>query len=122
MIRALIKLENFPNHFLYVYRLVNPSVVEQLQKAREEKLEYDRLLNQRAGLQVTFALLYAGLACIFLLAAIWLGLWFANRLANPIASLVAAARRVSDGDLDTKVDMALGKGDLALPRPPLSTA
>jgi two-component system nitrogen regulation sensor histidine kinase NtrY len=122
VIRALIKLENFPNHFLYVYRLVNPSVVEQLQKAREEKLEYDRLLNQRAGLQVTFALLYAGLACIFLLAAIWLGLWFANRLANPIASLVAAARRVSDGDLDTKVDMALGKGDLALPRPPLSTA
>ena len=114
VIRALIKLENFPNHFLYVYRLVNPSVVEQLQKAREEKLEYDRLLNQRAGLQVTFALLYAGLACIFLLAAIWLGLWFANRLANPIASLVAAARRVSDGDLDTKVDMALGKGDLAL--------
>ena len=62
VIRALIKLENFPNHFLYVYRLVNPSVVEQLQKAREEKLEYDRLLNQRAGLQVTFALLYAGVA------------------------------------------------------------
>jgi two-component system nitrogen regulation sensor histidine kinase NtrY len=48
------------------------------------------------------------------MAAIWLGLWFANRLANPIAGLVAAARRVSDGDLDAKVDMALGKGDLAL--------
>ena len=113
VIRALIKLENFANYYLYVYRLVNPSVVEQLAKAREEKLEYDRLLNQRAGLQVTFALLYSGLACIFLLAAIWLGLWFANRLANPIAGLVAAARRVSDGDLDAKVEVAPGKGDLA---------
>jgi two-component system nitrogen regulation sensor histidine kinase NtrY len=113
VIRALIKLDNFPNHFLYVYRLVNPSVVEQLEKAREEKLEYDRLLNQRAGLQVTFALLYSGLACIFLLAAIWLGLWFANRLANPIARLVAAARQVSEGDLDAKVPVAPGTGDLA---------
>jgi len=114
VIRGLAKLENFDNRYLYVYRLVNPAVIEQLTKAREEKLEYDRLMNQRAGVQLTFGLLYLGLAFIFLLSAIWLGIWFADRLAKPIGSLVGAARRVADGDYDAKVATRSGNDDLAV--------
>ena len=68
VVRALINLHNFPSHYLYVYRTLNPSVLEQLAKTRAAKAEYDQLLEQRVGVQVTFALMYAGVSLIFLLA------------------------------------------------------
>ena len=113
LIRAMVKLRNFDSHFLYVYRSVNPEVIQQLAKARAEKAEYDKLLGQRTGLQLTFALMYSGVMFVFLLAAIWLGMWFADRLVEPIVNLVGAARRVSTGQLDAKVDVRKGAGDLA---------
>jgi two-component system nitrogen regulation sensor histidine kinase NtrY len=113
LIRALVKLKNFDNHFLYVYKTVNPEVIVQLTKAKAEKAEYDRLRDQRTGLQVTFALMYSGVMFVFLLAAIWLGMWFADRLVEPVVNLVGAARRVSRGELDAKVDVRKGTGDLA---------
>ena len=73
VIRALIKLKSFADHYLYVYRTINPEVIRQLAKARAEKAEYDRLRDQRTGLQLTFAFMYSGVMFVFLLAAIWLG-------------------------------------------------
>ena len=113
VIRALIKLTAYPSHYLYVYRLVNPSVLEQLEKTRAGKAEYDQLMEQRVGVQVTFALMYAGVSLIFLLAAIWLGLWYADRLVAPVVKLLYAARRVSGGDLGAKVEVGDDPGDLA---------
>jgi len=113
VIRGLVKLPNFDNHFLYVYRLVDPDVIAQLSKASEEKIEYDRLMQQRAGVQITFALMYAGVTFIFLLAAVWLGLWFADRLVAPVVGLVHASRRVSRGDFDAKVSVDDSTGDMA---------
>ncbi len=113
VIRALVKLKTFSDHYLYVYRLVNPLVVEQLAKARAEKAEYERLRDDRFGVQITFALMYAGGAFMFLLAAIWLGFGFADRLVEPVVGLVEAARQVSTGKLDVKVTAREGTGDLA---------
>lgn len=112
IIRALIKLTNYPSEYLYVYRAINPSVIDQLDETRAAKAEYDQLLEQRSGVQITFALMYAGVSLIFLLAAIWLGLWFADRIVAPVVSLLSAARRVSAGDLDAKVTEVQGPGDL----------
>lgn len=112
IIRALIKLTNYPSEYLYVYRAINPSVIDQLDETRAAKTEYDQLLEQRSGVQITFALMYAGVSLIFLLAAIWLGLWFADRIVAPVVSLLNAARRVSAGDLDAKVTEVQGPGDL----------
>ena len=111
MVRALIKLQNFPSHYLYVYRASIPPVIEQLDKTREAKAEYDQLLEQRTGVQVTFALMYAGVSLIFLLAAIWLGLWFSDRLVAPIVRLLDAARRVS-GAISMPRSAVEGPGDL----------
>lgn len=112
VIRALIKLTSFPSHYLYVYRAVNPQVIDQLDETRAAKAEFDQLLGQRSGVQVTFALMYAGVSLVFLLSAIWLGLWFADRIVAPVVSLLNAARRVSAGDLDAKVTEVKGPGDL----------
>jgi two-component system nitrogen regulation sensor histidine kinase NtrY len=44
-----------------------------------------------------------GFAVILILAAIWLGLWFAERLSRPVGRLASAAQRVGEGDLDVRV-------------------
>jgi two-component system nitrogen regulation sensor histidine kinase NtrY len=113
VVRALIKLQNFPDHYLYVYRVINASVLDQLAKTRDAKAEYDKLMQQRLGVQLTFAMMYAVVAFVFLLAAVWSGLWFSDRLVAPIVRLLDAARRVSRGDLDTKVETIDGPDDLA---------
>ena len=113
LIRALIRLEKLEGHYLYVYRLVNPEVISQLEKARNQRQQFAELMAQRYALQLNFAALFAGLALIFLLSAIWLGLLFSNRLVQPIVGLVPAARRVSSGELDTKVSTVRATGDLA---------
>jgi two-component system nitrogen regulation sensor histidine kinase NtrY len=113
IVRALIKLTGFPSHYLYIYRAVNPSVIEQLAKTRAGKAEYDRLMEQRLGVQITFALMYAGVSFIFLLSAIWLGLWLADRIVAPVVRLLDASQRVAAGDLDAKVSIIEGPGDLA---------
>jgi two-component system nitrogen regulation sensor histidine kinase NtrY len=112
VVRALIKLPEFDNEYLYVYRVVNPSVIDQLQKTREAKQEYDRLMSQRLGVQLTFALMYGVVSFVFLLAAIWTGLWFSDRLVAPIVRLLDASRRVTAGQLDAKVDVIEGPPDL----------
>ena len=113
VIRALIKLEKIDGYYLYLYRLVNPEVIKQLGKAKNQREQFDNLIAQRQSLQLNFAALYAGVAFIFLLSAIWLGLLFSNRLVQPIVSLVTAAQNVSAGKLDTKVLINKSTGDLA---------
>jgi two-component system, NtrC family, nitrogen regulation sensor histidine kinase NtrY len=112
IVRSLIKLQNFPNQYLYVYRVVSPLVIDQLVKTRAAKAEYDALLTQRTGVQLTFALVYALVTLILLLAAIWLGLWFADRLVTPIIRLLNASRQVADGNFNAKVLTIDGPGDL----------
>ena len=111
-IRALIKLTAFDGRYLYISRNVDADVLRQLEKARESKVEFDQLLNQRQGVQVTFGLMYAGVALVFLLSAVWTGLWFADRLVEPIINLVNAARRVAVGDFREKVPTRDGPSDL----------
>ena len=112
LVRALIKLQSFPTHYFYVYRFISPTVIEQLTTTREAKAEYDRLLNQRTGVQLTFGMMYALVAFVFLLAAMWIGLWFSDRLVAPIVRILDASRRVAQGDFAAKVSTIEGIGDL----------
>jgi two-component system nitrogen regulation sensor histidine kinase NtrY len=113
VVRALLKLNAYPSHYVYIYRTISPSAVEQLAKTRAGKAEYDQMLAQRSGLQITFALMYAGVSFVFLLSAIWLAMWLADRLVAPVVKLLDGARRVSAGDLDTKVEGIAGTDELA---------
>lgn len=112
LVRALIKLQGYPSHFLYIYRLVSPVVIDQLTKTRDAKADYDKLLKQRVGIQLTFATVYAVVALIFLLASVWVGMWFSDRLVAPIVRLLSASREVAKGDFNAKVDVIDGPGDL----------
>jgi two-component system nitrogen regulation sensor histidine kinase NtrY len=112
LIRALMKLQGYPGDYIYIYRLISPTVIDQLTKTRDAKAQYDLLQQQRVGVQLTFALVYALVALIFLLAAIWAGMWFSDRLVQPMVRLLNASRDVARGDFNAKVTVIEGPGDL----------
>ncbi|MAM93426.1 PAS domain-containing sensor histidine kinase [Parvibaculum sp.] len=109
-IRALMALPSLDDTYLYVARFVDAQVLEHLAETRAAVSEYESLETRRNQFQITFALIYVTVALITLLAAIWLGLWAANRIVDPISRLVRAAERVSVGDLRARVPVS-GTGD-----------
>ena len=112
VVRALVKLQGYQSEYLYLYRIISPVVLDQLVKTRSAKAKYDEMLKYRLGYQLTYASAFALLALVFLLASIWVGLRFSDRLVEPLVRLLAAARRVAQGDFNAKVATIEGPGDL----------
>lgn len=103
-IRALIRLERFVDTFLMVGRFVDAKVLDHVQKTRSAVSAYQSLEQVRSDLEMLFALIFVVVALLLLFVAVWVGLNFANKLAKPIASLVAATDRVRAGDLTARVE------------------
>ncbi|MHA1568091.1 MAG: ATP-binding protein [Alphaproteobacteria bacterium] len=102
-VRALVQLQRFVDTYLFVGRFVDAEVLGYMERASSAVTDYRRLEGQRSGIQITFSLIFVVVALMLLLAAVWLGLTFANQLARPLSRLVAAAERVRAGDLLTRV-------------------
>jgi two-component system, NtrC family, nitrogen regulation sensor histidine kinase NtrY len=110
---ALIKLAAYPETFLHVAREVDALAVESPTIARNAAVEYLAIDARRKGVQVAFASMYALIALILLLSAIWLGLSFANRLVAPIRRMIHATDQVSSGNFYVQVPVRRSEGDLA---------
>ncbi|MGH6736969.1 MAG: ATP-binding protein [Methyloceanibacter sp.] len=114
MVGAIKSLSNFNDTYLYVIRPVNARVLQQLRATRASVAEYQLLEQRRAGVQVAFGLMYVAIALTLLLSAIWIGMWFANRLVAPIRQLMGAAEEISQGNLGVAVNVDPKDGDLAV--------
>ncbi len=102
-IRALVRLNNYTDSYLFVGRMVDPLVRERLDATIRAVQEYDELEAQRSGLQVKMVIIFVIVALLLLFAAIWFGLMLARQLASPISGLITAADRVRAGDLTARV-------------------
>jgi len=112
-VAAAVKLHGYDDTYLYAARLLDPLVVQQLRATQESVGEYANLEARRLGIQIAFALMFAVIALIVLLASAWIGLDFANRLVAPIRRLIGAANVVSTGNLQVQVPVRRSEGDLA---------
>lgn len=112
-VAALSRLKGYDDVYLYLVRRLDPKVMDHLRKTEIAAVEYGELERRRLGVQIAFGLMYIGVAFILLLSAVWIGFWFANRLVSPIRRLIAAARLVSDGNLEVMVPVRPSEGDLA---------
>ncbi len=101
--RALIKLDAIANAYLMVVRKVDPAVFSIFQQSTAVADDYKRMNENRVQVQLIFAGLYGMVSLLVLLAAIWLGLWAANRVVRPISHLIDASERVTAGDLRAQV-------------------
>lgn len=111
-IGGVIKLDNYANHYLFVARGVDPEVLEYMRLTEQNVNEYREYDSNRLVFQITFAIMYIGLAIVVLLAAVWVGIYLANRLVAPIRNLMIASNRVSAGDLNVRVPTRGTTGDM----------
>ena len=102
-VRALVRLKEFNDLFLYVGRYIETRVLAHRDQTHLAAEQYERLEGQRSGFQITFAVIYILVAMMFLAAAILIGVNFAAQLADPISRLVGAAEQVRAGDLSARV-------------------
>ncbi|MBU6473864.1 MAG: HAMP domain-containing protein, partial [Alphaproteobacteria bacterium] len=112
VVRALIRMQALNDAYLLVVRAVDPQVLGYYQRTVDAVSEYNRLDQSRSEVQLVFATLYGVVSLMVLLAAIWLGLWAAKGMVNPISRLIGAAERVSEGDLEAQVEIEGGDDEL----------
>jgi two-component system, NtrC family, nitrogen regulation sensor histidine kinase NtrY len=111
-VRVLLRLDSLDGLYLMVGRFVDPQVVAHVERTRVAVNAYESLEGRRSGIQVTFAMVFIMVAILLLLAAIWVGLVFANRLIGPIGHLIVASERVRSGDLTARVDETAADDEL----------
>ena len=113
-LRALVNLPNFHDRLLYVSRKVDGKILSLLDETQQTASLYQQLESDRGKILFNFGLLYLGFAVIMIIAAVWGGLWFAERLARPVGRLAGAAQRVGAGDLDVQVEEEESDDEIAM--------
>ncbi|MEM6618354.1 MAG: PAS domain-containing sensor histidine kinase, partial [Pseudomonadota bacterium] len=112
--RALMRLALYPDRYVYVSRTVDGELLTLLDETKETVAVYNQMESERDQLLFDLGLIYMGFAFIVILAAIWLGLWYAERLARPVGRLAGAAERVAGGDLGARVREEDGDDEIAM--------
>ncbi len=102
-VRALVKLQSFPDYYLYVGRMVDPNVISQLDQTKQAANAYSVLAHRNSSLMITITMIFIVVAVMFILAATWFGIILARQLVMPIGNMIEASDRVRGGDLTARV-------------------
>ena len=111
--RAIKRLTEYNNRLLYVSRIVDGNILQLLDETQDTVLLYQQIENERYGLLFKFGLLYIAFSLVMILIAVWMALWFAERLSKPVGRLAEAAKKVGSGDFDIKVMEENTKDEIA---------
>ncbi|MBT7954732.1 MAG: PAS domain-containing sensor histidine kinase [Rhodospirillaceae bacterium] len=104
VVRAGVKLEAFVDAYLLIGRFIDAQVLEHVSQTTGAANQYALLEKSRDNLQIKFLFVFALVAFLLLLAAIWIGWSIASTISTPIGGLIDAADRVSQGDLSARVN------------------
>ncbi len=100
---ALIKLNNFNDYYLYAGRSMDGNVIGALNDTVSAKNEYNFLERSRNKISLIFILLYIIISLILILISIIIGIKFADRIVEPISSVITATNNISKGSYDYKI-------------------
>ncbi|MBB5985841.1 ATP-binding protein [Sphingobium lignivorans] len=98
--------------FLYATRDSAISAFSEMERAQAVLADYDEFAARSRQLQLRFNIaLFIG-TLMLVGTAVWIALAVADRLVRPVGELVDAARRITAGDLSTRVADAHGRDEL----------
>lgn len=112
MFRVTMPIEDYGGGYLIAYYRIDPKTTARIFSAREVVADWAEAELGRSRLERVFLAGYIVLAIIILFGAIWLALWAATRLVQPIGRLVNMAERVSAGELGARVEVHKEDGEL----------
>lgn len=109
-VRALTLLDPLSGFYLYTGRLIDERVLSAVRGNEDAVRLYRYLERDRSTLQITVGVIYAVLAMLMLLGAIWYAIVSATKLVRPLSRLAATAQKVGEGDLSARVKVG-GRND-----------
>lgn len=113
LLHAILSLPAHDGRVLVVTRLVDRRALDFPEEA-EAGIAYYRVLEQvSAGMQIALGAMFAVVALIIFLSAVWFGLSYANALVGPIRRLINATQQVATGNFYVQVPIRKSEGDLA---------
>lgn len=112
---ALIRLNADSDILLYTGRRLRSSseVLSNIRGIDTASARIDAFTASQSRMNRIFALTFVETALLLLMAAIWLGLVLANRIIEPLSSLVTAAERVRAGDMSARVSVSGQWGEIS---------
>ncbi len=96
-VRRARQPRRFSGLYLYVGRFLEPKVLAHRRETQLAAAQYAQLEGKRAGLQITFSVIFILVAMLLLAAAVAIGINFATQLADPISHLVGGRRKGRSG-------------------------
>lgn len=102
-VRALVRLDNFLDAYLYVGRFVDATVLGHTERTRNAVEEFYSLKEKSSGFLISFTLIFTLVALLLVTAAVWLGLYVATDFTQPVSELIGAVEKVRGGDLSARV-------------------
>lgn len=102
-VRALLKLNNISNSYLFVGRMVDQKVLSHVAATRRASKDYADLQARYSDLQIIVVMIFVIVGLLLMMVAIWLGLVLARQMVSPISSLIKTADRVRGGDFTARV-------------------
>ena len=103
LVSAVIPVDSLSRNYLFISKFKDISVVKDINDVKKAVSDYRGVEVKREGLHVTFTMIFIIVAILLMLAAIFIGLNFANGIVTPIKNLASAAEKVSGGNLDVRV-------------------
>lgn len=102
-VRALIKLDNFIDSYLFVGRMIDPQVLSHLDATKQATEDYADLEARYSQMQISVTMIFVVVGLLLLVSAIWFGLVLARQLVTPISTMITTVDRVRAGDLSARV-------------------
>ena len=102
-IEAVTALDLKSRIFLYASRDSDMLALSQWERAQSVLADYEDLFSRSRSLQLQFNIALFVISLLIVGLVLWIALLVADRMVRPVSDLVHAAKRVTQGDLATRV-------------------
>jgi len=102
-IEAVTALDLESRIFLYAARDSDMLALSQWERAQAVLADYEELFSRSRSLQLQFNIALFVISLLIVGLVLWIALLVADRMVKPVSDLVHAAKRVTEGDLATRV-------------------
>ena len=111
-IEAVTALDLDSQVFLYAGRDSDMLALSQWERAQSVLKDYDNLFTRSRSLQLQFNIALFVVSLFIVGLALWIALAVADRMVRPVGELVQAAKRITEGDLATRVPAPMEKDEI----------
>jgi two-component system nitrogen regulation sensor histidine kinase NtrY len=103
------------DHNLGIYLIaatpIDKTILDHKHRIKTAVMEYTNLATQRAGIKISFMVVFSAITVMLLLIAILVGILFANRILEPINKLIVATKNIASGDYNTPIRVRIIKNE-----------